>query len=51
VTERRGKDVSSYWMILRKEENIGNWKRKLDRTVWRIGFRRGYGPVVRLAIE
>jgi hypothetical protein len=51
VRERRGKDVSSYWMMLRKEENIGNWKWKLDRTVWRIGFGRGYGPVVRLARE
>jgi hypothetical protein len=28
VAGRGGKDVSSYWMFLRKEDNIGNWKRK-----------------------
>jgi hypothetical protein len=28
VAGRRGKYVSSYWMFLRKEDNIGNWKRK-----------------------
>jgi len=24
----RGKDVSSYWMTLKKREDTGNWKRK-----------------------
>jgi hypothetical protein len=28
VAGRRGKDVSSYWIILRKREDIGNIKRK-----------------------
>ena len=26
--EDEGKDVSSYWMTLRKNEPTGNWKRK-----------------------
>jgi hypothetical protein len=26
--EDNEKDVSSFWMILRKKEDIGNWKRK-----------------------
>jgi hypothetical protein len=28
VTGRRGKDISSYWMTLRKREDTGNRKRK-----------------------
>jgi len=48
VTGRRGrrskyllddvKEMGEYWKL--KEE-------ALDRTVWRTGFGRGYGPVVR----
>ena len=26
ATERRGKDVSSYWVTLRRLEGTGNWK-------------------------
>jgi hypothetical protein len=28
MTGRRARDVSSYWMTLRKREDIGNWNRK-----------------------
>jgi hypothetical protein len=28
VTGRRGKDISSYWMTLRKREDTANRKRK-----------------------
>jgi hypothetical protein len=45
-----GEDVSSYWMTEKKR----NWKLKeeaLDRTMWRIRFGRGYGPVVRQTTE
>jgi hypothetical protein len=52
VTEGRGrrhkllldghKGKRGYWKL--KEET-------LDRTVWRTGFRGGYGPLVRQATE
>jgi hypothetical protein len=47
----RGDDeehVSSYRMALK--ETRGYWELKeeaLDRTVWKIFFGKGYGPVVR----
>jgi hypothetical protein len=47
VLEDEEEYVISYWMTLR---NRGYWKLKeeaLDRTVWRTGFGRGYGPVVK----
>ena len=35
------KETTEYWKL--KEE-------ALDRTVWRTGFGRGYGPVVRQTV-
>jgi len=52
VTGRRGRKLSSYWMTLRGK--TGYWKLKeeaLDRTLWRTGFGRGCGPVVRQTTE
>jgi hypothetical protein len=48
VTERQGR--RSRRLLDDCEEKRGYWKFKeeaLDRTVWRICFGRGYGPVVR----
>jgi len=48
--EDEEEDVSIYWMTVRIEEMRRFWKPKeetLDDTVWRNGFSRGYGLVVR----
>jgi hypothetical protein len=43
--------------ILRRKATTGNieyWRPKeeaLDRSLWRTGFRRGYGPVIRETSE
>jgi hypothetical protein len=45
--EDEEEDVGSYWMT---KEWLGYSHLKeeaLDRTVWRAGFGRGFGPVVR----
>jgi hypothetical protein len=47
VTGRRGKDVGSYWMTLRKGDDTLLKEEALDRTMWRACFGRGFGPVVR----
>jgi len=44
VTGRRGKDVRSYWITLRKFQ-----EKTLDGTLWRTTFGRSYGPVLRQA--
>jgi len=42
--EEVGEEVSSNWMTLRKQEDIGKWnKEALDTTLWRTRFGRGYG--------
>ena len=42
------RDVTSYWMTLRKREDTVNWKRRHSfALLWRTHSRRGYGPVVR----
>jgi hypothetical protein len=47
-SEEEEEDVNSYWV---KKIRIINVKEEaLDRTVWRTGFGRGYGPVVRQAV-
>jgi hypothetical protein len=40
-------DVGSYWMNLRKGEDIHLKEESLDRSMWRVRFGRGIGPVVR----
>jgi hypothetical protein len=40
-------DVGSCWMTLRKGEDTLLKEEALDRTIWRAGFGRGFGPVVR----
>jgi hypothetical protein len=48
VTGRRGRRRKQ--LLNDIKEKTGDWKLKeeaLDRTLWRIRFGRGYGPVVR----
>ena len=48
MTERQGRRCKQLLDDLK--ETRGYWKLKekaLNRTVWRIGFERSYGPVVR----
>jgi len=41
-------DVGNYWMTIRKgEDTLIRREEALDRTMWRAGFGRGFGPVVR----
>jgi hypothetical protein len=52
VTGRRGRRRKQILYDLK--EKMGYWKPKeeaLDRTVWRTGFERVYGPVVRQNTE
>jgi hypothetical protein len=52
VTERGGRRRKQLLDDLK--EKMGYWKPKaeaLDRTVWRTGFGRDYGPVVRQNTE
>jgi hypothetical protein len=53
VTGGRGRRNKQLLDDGRKREDTVNWKRKyvLDGTVWRTGFGRGYGPVVRQTME
>jgi hypothetical protein len=37
-------EVRSYWMTIRKQEDIGNWNTEaLDLTLWKTRFGKGYG--------
>jgi len=36
LREDKEKDVSSYWMNVRKREDTGNWKRKHYIVIWGI---------------
>ena len=52
--EHNGDDEPNnwYWMVVRKLRGYWTLKEEaLDRTVWRTGFGRGCGPVVRLGNE
>jgi hypothetical protein len=52
MTGRRGRRRKQLLGDLK--EKIGYWKVKedaLDRTLWRFRFERGYGPVIRHAVE
>jgi hypothetical protein len=49
--EDEGEDVSSLWMTVRKGADTVNKEEALDRTVWRTGFGRGCGPVIRQTME
>jgi len=49
VMGRRGEDVSSYWMNLRKRVYWKLKKDALDRIVWRFRFGSCYGTLVRQA--
>jgi hypothetical protein len=46
---RRRKQLLNYFKETRREEKLK--EAALDRTVWRTRFGRGYGPVVRQAVE
>jgi hypothetical protein len=45
VTENGEEDVSSYWITLRKQQEIEG--ERLDRTLWKTRPGRGYGRVLR----
>jgi hypothetical protein len=48
VTERRGRRSRKLLGDLREKRGYSHLKEEaLDRTVWRAGFGRGFGPVVR----
>ena len=47
VTRRAEEDVGSYWMTLRQGEDTLLKEEALYHTMWRAGFGRGFGPVVR----
>jgi hypothetical protein len=52
VTEDEEEDICSYLMAVRKMRAY--WKLKeeaLERTLWRTGIGRGYGPLVRQTVE
>jgi len=46
----RQDDVNGYWMAFKEAREYCKLKEEaLDRTVWKTGFGRGCGPVVRQA--
>jgi hypothetical protein len=48
VTERRGRRRRKLLYGLKEKRGYSHLKEEaLDRTMWRAGFRRGFGPVVR----
>jgi hypothetical protein len=48
VTGRRGRRSRKILDDLKERRGYCHLKEKaLDRTVWRVGFGRGFGPVVR----
>jgi hypothetical protein len=52
VTERRKRSCKQL-LLDNLKETTRHWKLKeeeVDRTFWRTGFGRGYGPVVRQTI-
>jgi hypothetical protein len=45
---RGGEDIISYRVTLEKQQHTGTSQEEaLYRTLWRIHFEKGYGPVVR----
>ena len=52
VTGRRGRRRSKLLADLMERRGYCHLKKEaLDRTVWRAGFGRGFGPVVRQTIK
>jgi hypothetical protein len=52
VTGRRGTRLRQLLDDLKETRGYGRLKEEaLDRTLWRTGFGRDYGPVVRQIIE
>ena len=52
MTGRRGRKSQQLLDDLKEMRGYWNLKEEaLDRTVWRTGFRRGYGPVERQTTE
>ena len=52
VTGRRGRRRRKLLDDLKERRGYSHLKEEvLDRTIWRAGFGRGFGPVVRQAIE
>jgi len=50
VTGRQGRRRRKLLDDLKERRGYSHLKKEaLDRTVWRAGFRRGFGPVVRQA--
>jgi hypothetical protein len=48
VTERRGRRCRKLMDDLKERRGYSHLKEEaLDRTTWRAGFERGFGPVVR----
>jgi hypothetical protein len=48
VTEKRGRRRRKLLDDLKKRKGYSNLKKEaLNRTMWRAGFERGFGPVVR----
>jgi hypothetical protein len=52
VTRRRGRRRKKLLVDLKDKRGYCHLKEEaLDRTVWRAGFGRGFGPVVRQTVE
>ena len=52
VTGRRGRRRRKLLDELKERRGYSHLKEEaLDRTMWRAGFGRGFGPVVRLTAE
>jgi hypothetical protein len=52
VTRRRGRGRRNLLDDLKERRGYSYLKEEaLDRTMWRAGFRRGFGPVVRQTTE
>jgi len=52
VTRRRGRRRKNLLDDLKDRRGYCHLKEEaLDRTTWRAGFRRGFGPVVRQTAE
>jgi len=52
VTGRRVRRRRKLLDDIKERKGYSHWKEEaLDRTVWRAGFGRGFGPVVRQTVE
>ena len=52
VTRRRGRRHRKLLDVLKERRGYSHLKEEaLDRTMWRAGFGRGFGPVVRQNAE